>query len=136
MKIFLLLILLFTPFYAFSLTEPVTTSSGFWNGFTDFFEAILNFIFITIPQFFSDLLVYIVSYALYIKFTLMLGSIEFAFDAATSFLNLVDLNTTITSATSGLPPDLQRAAYDFRFFQCVSLIIEAYIARFIFDLMN
>ena len=133
MKFLLLFLFLFS---SFAFAQDSSTATNFWDGFTTFFQEIQEFIFVYIPATIQRFVVYVASYALYLQYLMILSSLDLAFSVAQSFLNLVDLSGAISAATSGLPLDLQRAAYDFRFFECVTLVIEAYIARFVFDVVS
>mgnify|MGYP001249456305 CR=1 FL=1 len=126
-------ILIVLSFLLFSSSVFAVDSIGFFDGVFIFFADIWDFLTIAIPNAIGKLFIFLSTYALYIKFYLLKASLEFSHSVAVSFLGLVDIKSAINSAISGLSPDLRQAALDFRFFDGLTLVIEAAITRFVYQ---
>lgn len=128
MRILLVLIILFVSFPSFASTGL----SGFFDEIFTFFNDIWLFFTETIPDLLTRFFVWITTYLLYLKFSLILGSLEFSHSVALSFLDLIDISSVINTAISALPPDLKQVAVDVRFFDSLTLLLEALITRFVY----
>jgi hypothetical protein len=106
--------------------------SGFFNDTLTFFQDIWIFITVTIPSGVTRFFVWLYTYAVYLKFKIQYESLSFAHSVAISFLDLIDLTSIVNSATSALSPDLKQVALDVRFFDSLTLLVEALITRLVY----
>jgi hypothetical protein len=127
--LFLVFVLLFSSFSFASGTQSI----GFFDGIFKFFYDLFYFFTDVVPSVITQFFVYLSTYVLYIKFVLLKASLEFAHSVALGFLDLADVTGVINSAISSLPSDLQQVAADIRFFDGLTLIVEAFITRFVYS---
>ncbi|WP_159821463.1 hypothetical protein [Colwellia sp. 20A7] len=127
MKIFILLILL-VSFPTFASTGI----SGFFNDSLTFFQDIWFFITDTIPETINSFFVWLYTYVVYLYFKIHFESLSFAHSVALSFLDMIDLTSIVNNATSALSPDLKQVAVDVRFFDSLTLLVEALITRLVY----
>jgi hypothetical protein len=132
MRIILVLLFLFCSFDAFASTTPFT----FIDSITEFFFAIWNFLTITLPAFVMNLFAYILKYILLSKLETLIFFTEFSYTIALSFLESVNLTEVLNTAFSSLDSDLAQTLIDIRFFDGAQLIIEAFVARYILNMMG
>lgn len=131
MRFLFLVLLVFLPFESFASSSGVT---GFFETITFYFHEFIEFITVIIPQAINDFFVWLTTYALYLKFSLMYGSLVFAHEVALSFINMISINEVVNTAIANLPPDLRQAASDMRLFDALTLLIEAYITRLVYSM--
>lgn len=130
MRLFVFVLLIFISFDSFAANTGIT---GFFDSVAFFFNEILYFFTMTIPEKLNNLLVWLTSYLLYLKFYLMYSSLVFAHEVAMSFIDMININEVVNTAITSLPADLRQAASDMRFFDALSLLIEALITRLVYQ---
>jgi hypothetical protein len=118
---------------SFDTFASSTGMTGFFDSVVAFFSDILQFFTETIPNKINTFFVWLTSYLLYLKFYLMYSSLVFAHEVALSFMDMININEVVNTAIANLPPDLRQAAADMRFFDALSLLIEALITRLIYQ---
>lgn len=130
-----LLIFVLLAFFSFDIfAAPQTGVTGFFETATIFFMSIYEFFTVIIPTAIGDFFVWLTSYLLYLKFYLMYETLVFAHEVALSFIQMININEVVNTAISNLPPDLRQAASDMRFFDALSLLIEALITRLVYQM--
>ncbi|NQZ24503.1 MAG: hypothetical protein HRT53_20960 [Colwellia sp.] len=133
MKTLILFIFLMFPFLVFASTEQVTGLMGMLNWISDFFSTIFYFFFVYLPSLIGEFFIWLAAYALKMKFYFLYNSLVFAHEVATTFLELIDMSTIINSAISALPQDFRQIASELRFFESLTLVIEAWITRLVYS---
>ncbi len=138
MKYLLFALLLIQPFSAFSaLTIPVeqevTGLMGMVKFVTDFLYTIYAFIFNYIPSLIVDFFIWLTAWALKMKFYFMYQGLVFAHEVAILFLDLIDISSAVNTAISSLPQDMKQLAVDVRFFESLTLVVEAWITRLVYS---
>jgi hypothetical protein len=126
--IFVLFVLLFSSssFAGVGITD-------FFGEVSAFFESIWYFITTTIPSVINSFFVWVYSYALYLYFSFLFAGIEFSHSVALTFLDMININEVVNTAAGALPSDMKQAAIDMRFFDALTLIVEAAITRFVYS---
>lgn len=131
MRILIFVVLAFFSFDLFAADQTGVT--GFFDTATIFFMSIIEFFTVTVPNKISEFFVWLSSYLLYLKFKLMYSSLVFAHEVALSFIRMISINEVVNTAIANLPPDLRQAASDMRFFDALTLLIEAFITRLVYE---
>ena len=129
-RVLFLLFMLSLPGFGFAAGDGGT---GFFSGVMDFFGGIWSFIWVTIPATINQFFVWLFTYALYLKFYFIKSSLEFSHAVALGFLDMVNISAVVNSAIDSLPSDLKQIALDIRFFDGLTIIIEAAITRFVYQ---
>jgi hypothetical protein len=118
----------------------VFSSSSFAVGFTDsvggFFEAIWQYLILDIPDFIKNFMVWCLEYILLAKITTMIFMSQIAYTVAISFIENLTLVDVIESSIGQLDSDIVQTLIDVRFFDCFTLIVEAFVARYVLDMMK
>jgi hypothetical protein len=127
--IFVLVVFAFSS-SAFAAGEGDLT---FFSAVVDFFAQIWDFIFVTIPKLIDDFFIFLVAYSLYLKFVFIGAAVSFSHAVALEFLSMINISGVVNSAISSLPADLRQVALDIRFFDSLTVIIEAAITRFVYQ---
>lgn len=130
MRLLIFVLLIFMSFDTFASSTGVT---GFFDSVVSYLNEFLYFFTNTIPTTINTFFVWLTSYLLYLKFYLMYSSLVFAHEVALSFINLININDVVNASVSNLPPDLRQAAYEMRLFDALSLIVEAFITRLVYQ---
>ena len=99
----------------------------------DFFFTIYEFIFGYLPSLIVDFFIWLTAFALKIKFYFLYESLKFAHSVATTFLDLIDISSFVNTAISSLPQDMKQLASDFRFFESLTLVVEAWITKLVYS---
>lgn len=126
-------ILLFILLFVSAPSFASTGIGGFFSEVLGFFEGVWLFFTETIPMVIGNFLVWVYSFVLYIQFNLMLDSLMFAHSVALSFLDLINISGVVNSAISALPSDLKQVAIDVRFFDSLTILVEALITRMVYQ---
>jgi len=113
--------------------QQVTGLMGIVNSIGDFFYSIYLFFFDYLPSLLGQFFVWLTAYALKIKFYFMYQSLVFAHQVATTFLELIDISSFVNSAISALPQDAKQLAAEFRFFEALTLVVEAWITKLVYS---
>ncbi|MCJ8294288.1 MAG: hypothetical protein MJK15_07765 [Colwellia sp.] len=129
-RILFLLFMFSFPSFAFAAGEG---GMSFFSGVMDFFAGIWDFIWVTIPATVNQFFVWLFTYMLYLKFYFLKASLEFAHAVALGFLDMVNISAVVNSAIDSLPSDLKQVALDIRFFDGLTIIVEAAITRFVYQ---
>ncbi len=130
MKLTLILLLFLFPTFAFANDE------GFFFGVFSFFGDIWLFFTETIPEAIVRFFTWLGTYLIYLKYVMIKNSLIFANSVATNFLFLIDIDQIINEALSLLPSDLKQVAVDIKFFESITLVIEAAITRFVYETLS
>lgn len=130
MKILIVLVLVLFASPAFAAEVGI---GGFFTAVVEFFNDIWLFFTDTVPSKIQQFFVWVVTYLVYLKFYFIKSSIEFSYAVAIGFLNMVNISVVVQSAVDALPLDLQQVTADIRFFDGLTLIIEALVTRFIYE---
>jgi hypothetical protein len=123
------------PFSVFAMDgiQEVTGIMGILGLIGDFFYSIYLFIFDYLPSLITQFFVWFSAWALKVKFYFMYQGLVFAHDVATTFLDLIDISSFVNSAISSLPQDMKQLASDFRFFESLTLVVEAWITKLVYS---
>jgi hypothetical protein len=119
--------------FASSGVQTVDGIMGVLGLIGDFFYSIYLFIFDYIPSLIVQFFIWLSAFALKLKFYFMFEGIKFAHSVATTFLDLIDISSFVNSAISALPQDMKQLASDFRFFEALTLVVEAWITRLVYS---
>jgi hypothetical protein len=114
-------------------TQTVDGIMGVLGLIGDFFYSIYLFIFDYLPSLIVQFFVWLSAFALKIKFYFMYEGLVFAHSIATTFLELIDISSFVNSAISALPQDMKQLASDFRFFEALTLVVEAWITKLVYS---
>jgi hypothetical protein len=118
----------------------VFSSSSFAVGFTDsvggFFNSIWDYLTLDIPAFIKTFLVWCLQYILLAKVTAMLFMSQIAYTVASTFIDNLTLVDVIQSSIGQLDSDIVQTLIDVRFFDAFTLIMEAFVARYVLDMMK
>jgi hypothetical protein len=128
MKILLIVFLFIFPSAAFA------SGDGFFGGVFTFFGDFWYFITVSIPSAVDSFFVYLATYALYLKFYFIKESLEFSHSVAVTFLDMVSIRDVVHRATTALPTDLRQISSDIGFFEALSLVVEAMVTRFVYQM--
>jgi len=138
MKYLLFALFLILPFSTFAalpipVEQEVTGLMGMVKFVTDFLYTIYAFIFNYIPSLIVDFFVWLTAWALKMKFYFMYQGLVFAHEVAILFLDLIDISSAVNTAISSLPQDMKQLAVDVRFFESLTLVVEAWITRLVYS---
>ena len=136
MKTSLLLFLLmcvFMLFPSFACAGMIDGISGFFSSLLGYVESFWAFLTVGIPTIIGDFFVWLSSYLLYLKFTFLLSGLEFAHSVSTTFLEMINISDAINVAIDALPQDFKQIAIDIRFFDALTLVIEAWITKMVYS---
>jgi hypothetical protein len=131
MRIIFLLFIMFCSFDVFA-----STGFSFVDSISQFFGAIWNFFTISIPNFITNAFVYILKYIILAKINSIIFFTDVSYSIAVSFLQSVNLTDILNTAFASLDSDLVQTLIDIRFFDGAQLIIEAFVARYILNMMG
>jgi hypothetical protein len=131
MKIFLILIIIL-----FSFDVHASSAIPFVDSISNFFSSIWNFLVITLPNFIQNLFAYILKYIILSKISSLIFFTDIAYSVASTFLQNISLTDILNSTFSSLDSDLVQTLIDIRFFDSAQLIIEAFVARFILNMLG
>jgi len=130
----------FSIFMLFSFSvfasDTSISFSGFFEDVASFFNGIWFFLTVEIPTAITNFFVWLISWLIFLKYTMFLHAIEFASQIATSFLDLVELNSMINLAVADLPSDVRSVLVDVGFFEGLTILIEAVITRFVYNMIT
>lgn len=128
--------LFFILFIVFYSASSFSAGFGFLDYASGFFNSIWLFFTVDVPNFILNIFLYILEYAILLKINSLIFFTEFAFSLSVSFLDSINLVDILNSSISQLDSDILQTLVDVRFFDGVQLIIEAFVARFILDMMG
>jgi hypothetical protein len=129
--IIVLSLILFAPF-ASADSGIVSGITGFFSYVMEFFDNIKIFIFETIPNAMTNFFIWISSWYLKMKFMSIYYSLQFSHSVATTFMDMINITTFVNSAISALPQDMKQLAADVRFFDALTLVVEAWITKLVY----
>ncbi|XPF94287.1 DUF2523 family protein [Colwellia sp. RE-S-Sl-9] len=136
------LIIVVCCLFSFSVLAQEVTSgsvdglSGFFTFVSNILADINNFIFVTIPELINNFFVWVTSFYLKLQFFAMYESLKFSHEVALTFLSMIDISSFINSAISALPQDMKQLAVDLRFFEALTLVVEAWVTRLVYTGFN
>ncbi|XPF92672.1 DUF2523 family protein [Colwellia sp. RE-S-Sl-9] len=136
------LIIVVCCLFSFSVLAQEVTSgsvdglSGFFTFVSNILADINNFIFVTIPELINNFFVWVTSFYLKLQFFAMYESLKFSHEVALTFLSMIDISSFINSAISALPQDMKQLAVDLRFFEALTLVVEAWVTRLVYSGFN
>jgi hypothetical protein len=136
MKILFFIAIYLIAFDSFGSVAPDRQSEGIMGllGLIgDFFYTIYSFLFDYLPSLITRFFVWLTAWSLKIKFYFMYQGLIFAHAVATTFLDLIDISSFVNSAISALPQDMKQLASDFRFFESLTLVVEAWITKLVYS---
>jgi len=116
------------------------SSSSFAGGFTDsvasFFGSMWEYLTIDIPLFLKNFLTWLLQYIILAKVTSMIFFSQFAYTIASTFIDNLSLVDVIQTSIGSLDSDIVQTLIDVRFFDAFTLIMEAFVTRYILDFMK
>jgi hypothetical protein len=116
------------------------SSSSFAAGFTDsvglFFAEFWEYLTLDIPEFIKVFLTWCLEYILLAKITTMIFMTQIAYTVAVTFIDNLTLVDVIQSSIGKLDSDIIQTLIDVKFFDCFTLITEAFVARYILNMMK
>jgi len=132
--------LIFIPLILLISIPAHASESGFITGFIDWFTGSFNelsdFFTKSVPSMIQRALAYFIEWAVYLKFYLWLGTIKFAYGIAQNIANDLMVFQYLSTAVASLPPDLQFTLNSWNVPNCINLVVNAYITRFVLDFMG
>lgn len=131
--IVLSLAMLAFPVFATSSPEPWTIGYLF-DAISGFFNDVLWFFFEYIPDLLDRFKHWLIYYFLYLYITTKIYAVELAFATAQLLLSDLGLVAAMESMANKLPNDLRVFLVKVNFFKALNLLIEAYVARFVYRL--
>lgn len=132
----ILIVFLFVTFFVPSALADnfiVSGITGFFDYVLEFLTSLKVFIFEVIPQTISNIFIWITSWFLKMKFLSIYYSLEFAHAVATTFLDMINITNFVNSAIGSLPQDMRQLASDIRFFDALTLVVEAWITKLVYS---
>ncbi|PHR81624.1 MAG: hypothetical protein COA59_15590 [Colwellia sp.] len=136
MRYLTLIIFLFLPFSTFAAVETVGGISGFFSQVMNYLHSIADFFLNDIPLAIVNFQVYVFAWLLKYKLESTLWAINQSMSIATTFLGLISYTELLNTLVSHLPNDVKAVAGSIGIFQALSIIIEAYITKFIYAMFN
>lgn len=110
--------------------------NGFFETSLGYFDSFWNFIFYDTPSMITRFFAWLETYIIYLKIYTLVSSLQFAHQVALNFIEQMNITSVVNVATAALPNDVRQTLIDVRFFDGLSLIIEAFITRLIFSMSN
>lgn len=137
LKLFVLLLIVSAPALA-------ADSSGHWYDFIlQFFDWIKDIVadftatfFDGIAAFIHRAVAYFIIYSVIVKLYLYLNALEFAYSVAIEISRTLNLFGYLSSALSLLPSDLKYVMNLWGIPNCLNIIMNAYITRFVMNFMG
>jgi hypothetical protein len=124
----------------FILFVLLFSASSFAGGFTDsvssFFMSIWEYFTVDIPLFLKTFLIWLLEYIILAKINSMIFFSQVAYSIASTFIDNLSLVSVIQSSIGQLDSDIVQTLIDVRFFDAFTLIMEAFVARYILDFMK
>lgn len=131
MKKFLLFsIILFSPF-SFAADNSGSVFSTIVHSISNFSDSFNWFFSDYIPSFFSVIYAKLIYLCIYIKLQLLLGTLKFSMEVARVMLGDLGVFNLIESQIKLLPQNYQALISQLGVIQCLNIILQAYIARFV-----
>lgn len=133
------LIFSITLFFSFDLLAAVDSGwsfGGFFSVISSFIDDIAHFIFVYIPDQAGKLKTWLIYYTIYLYINLKIEALQLAFSLAELLLSDLGLVSLMNSLSSSLPQDVKAFAVQVNFFKGINIVIEAAVARFIYDLLG
>jgi len=116
------------------------SSSSFAGGFTDsvasFFVSMWEYLTLDIPLFLKNFLTWLLQYIMLAKLTSMIFFSQLAYTVASTFIDNLSLVDVIQTSIGSLDSDIVQTLIDVRFFDAFTLIMEAFVTRYILDFMK
>jgi hypothetical protein len=136
-KLFLFLLLLSAPAFA-------ADDTSHWYGFIlDFFnwikDVIANFVSTFLDGLLATLhraLAYFIEWAVVVKLKLWLSGAEFAYGVAQEIADDLNLSGYLMEAVSSLPSDLKYVLNLWGVPNCLNIIMNAYLTKFVMNFMG
>jgi len=129
MRYLILLSVFFVP-SAFAADFALFTAIG------EIMESIWVFFTVDIPHFINRLFVYLVKFFVFLKFNALIASTEFAYSVAKLMLEQLTLSDVINNSIGNLNSDIVQTLIDVNFFSGAQLIIEAFVTRYVLDILG
>jgi len=119
---------------AFAETVPNPNQDSF-NWFVGLYNDIYEVVEHT-PTFIEQAFAYVIEFSVYIKFYLMMQTLEFAYGVAQSLIVNIGLDSLITDAVSKLPAETRSTFQAMGYLKGITIICEAYAVRFVLNFMG
>lgn len=134
MRYFIFIVLILFPFFV--LSQEYQNEGGAAQMVADSFSEIYTFMFTDVPnviqRFFAWLIIWLVKAKLYAQLEFM----QFSWGIAKQIILDLNIMSEITSKISVLPADVRQALVSMRFFDGVNLLLNAYMTKFVMNLMR
>ena len=128
--IFVFILFFSVPAFAGSFTDSFLD----WLK-TPFYE-IYYFFTESIPALLTRATAYFIEWAVYLKFYLMLESLDFAYSVASQIMADLNLAGYLSTAVDGLPSNVKAVMAMWGLGNCFNLIIHAWLTAFVMDFMG
>ncbi|MGL1956083.1 MAG: DUF2523 family protein [Colwellia sp.] len=125
---------LFLPFEVFS--DTYQDAAGTSQMVADSFDNLWGFFFDDVPNMFQRFTSWAVIWFVKIKLYFYLESIKFFWGVAKVIIADLNIMSQITANMSLLPQDVRQACVDMRFFDGVNLLLNAFLTKFIMNLVR
>jgi hypothetical protein len=126
---FLISILLFLPFLV--LADTYQNDAGAAQMAGDFFTDIWTFLDTDLPDFLVRMWAFIVVKYFEITLYAKIELLKLAWSVSKQILENYQIVSKITAKFNLLPPDIRQAIVDMRLLDAVSIIVNAYLTRFV-----
>lgn len=131
---YIFFLITFISFGVFAETVPNENQEAF-DWFVQFFNDIYEVVEHT-PSFFERCFAFFIQFVIYIKYALMLESIEFAYGVAQSLIINIGLDSLISDAIARLPSEYRVSFQAMGILKSISMLCEALMVRFVLNFMG
>ncbi|WP_053062588.1 DUF2523 family protein [Photobacterium aquae] len=88
------------------------------------------------PNFIERIFAYLIEFAVYVKFYLMLQTMEFAYGIAQALISNLGIDSLVSDAVSSLPAEQRGIFQAFGALRAITILLEAAVTRFVLNFMG
>jgi len=134
MKRLFFIFVIFLPFLA--VGDTYKDAAGASQMVADSFGDIFDFFFDDVPSLLQRATAFVIVWLVKAKLYMQLEFIQFSWGVAKVMLANLNIMSQITAQMSLLPVDVRQALVDMRFFDGVNLLLNAYVTKFVMNVMR
>lgn len=135
--LFLFLFLLFSILFpVFALADTYQGEAGSSQMVADSFGQIYTFFFTDIPNLFHRFTAWIIVWMVKAQLYAQLELMKYSWSVAKVLISDLNIMTEINSQMSLLPEDLRKALSDMHFLDGLTLILNAYMTKFVMNFLR
>jgi len=109
---------------------------GFFSYVSGLGEDVWNLATVSTPNMIERMFAYLLQWYITVEFYLLKQALEFSWQISGVVLEDLALGSKLNNAISFLPNDVQAALVQMRILDGIELLLQAYVTRFTFDLIN